>query len=72
MSKDRATNPYPDSNKIYLQKEHKRRLNAAQSVSKKLELVNKLRQVEQSLASVRKANKAKRATKQIKISIKTR
>lgn len=62
---------YPETAELFRRKEAQRKKNAQRPVSEKLATVARLRDMEKSLAPIRKANKAKRAAKQIKIRIKT-
>lgn len=57
--------------KLYRRKEEQRKMRAKRSVSEKMEIASKLRDVQQSLAPTRAANKAKRAAGRIEIRIKT-
>jgi hypothetical protein len=57
--------------KLYRRKEEQRKLRAKRSVSEKLAIASKLRDVQRSLAPARAANKAKRAAGKIEIRIKT-
>jgi hypothetical protein len=72
MSNDHATKKYPDLTEFYRLKEARRKIDAKRPVSEKMATVQRLRELERSLADIRKDNKAKRAAKQIKIEIKTR
>lgn len=63
---------YPDPTELYRRKEAHRKLAARRPVTEKMAAVARLRDFERSLADIRKANRAKRAAKQIKIEIKTR
>ena len=69
---EQSRKKYPDLTDFYLRKEARRKVEAKRPVSDKLATVERLRDLENSLADIRKENKAKRATKQIKIHIKTR
>jgi len=62
---------YPDATEFYRRKEAGRKVNAKRPVAEKMATVAKLRDAEKSLAPIRAANKARRASKQIKILIKT-
>jgi len=62
---------YPDPTEVYRGKEAHRKAAAKRPVAEKMRTVAKLRDVEKRLASVRAANKARRAAKQIRIHIKT-
>jgi hypothetical protein len=63
---------YPDLTEFYRRKEARRKAEAQRPVSEKIATVERLRQLEKSLADIRKENKARRAAKQIKIHIKLR
>jgi len=75
MNKRSSTNlvmkKYPNTTELQRRKEAGRKPEAKRSVADKMATVSKLRDVQQSLAPVRAANKARRAAKQIKIRIKT-
>ncbi len=62
---------YPDAKEFYRRKEAGRKAEAKRPVAEKMAMVAKLRDAEKSLAPVRAANRARRASKQIKIRIKT-
>jgi hypothetical protein len=72
MSDDRRRQNYPDPTELYSRKEANRKNEATRSVSEKMAAVARLRDFERQLEGVRKANRAMRAAKQIKIEIKTR
>ena len=57
---------------FYRRKETQRKAGARRSVSEKMAAVLRLRDFERALENTRKANRAKRAAKQITIKIKTR
>ena len=57
---------------IFQRKEANRKHEARRPVSEKMAAVERLRDFERSLEDIRKANRAKRAAKEIKIQIKTR
>ena len=63
---------YPKATELYRRKEAQRKDEAQRSISEKMEAVRRLRDFERQLADIRKANRAKRAAKQIRIEIKTR
>jgi hypothetical protein len=69
---EHSSNKYPDLTEFYRRKEARRKVEAKRPVSEKIATVERLRQLENSLADIRKENKARRAAKQIKIQIKTR
>ena len=62
---------YPDTTEFYRRKEAGRKAAAKRPLAEKMATVAKLRDAEKSLAPIRAANKARRASKQIKIRIKT-
>jgi len=72
MSAARRRQNYPDTTELYRRKEANRKNEATRSVSEKMAAVTRLRDFEQKLEGTRKANRARRATKQVKIDIKTR
>jgi len=72
MSDDRRRQNYPDTTEFYRRKEANRKNEATRSVSEKMAAVARLRDFEQKLEGTRKANRARRAAKQVKIDIKTR
>ena len=57
---------------LYQRKEAHRKTAARRPVAEKMAAVVRLRDFERALANTRKANRAKRAAKQITIKIKTR
>ena len=72
MSDDKLPKTYPDPTELYRRKEAQRRVEAKRPVSEKMAAVTRLRDFVCQLEDVRKANRAKRAAKQIQIKIKTR
>jgi hypothetical protein len=58
---------YPDVTELYRRKESQRKSEAKRSITEKMAVATKLRQVQESLAPVRAANKARSAVKQLKI-----
>jgi len=68
----KTSDRYPDPTELYRRKEAQRKLEAQRPVTEKIATVVRLRDFERSLADIRKANRAKRAAKEIKIEIKTR
>ena len=72
MSNNKDLERYPDPTELYRRKEAHRKDEARRPISEKMATVARLRDFERSLDSIRKANRAKRAAKQIKIEIKTR
>jgi len=69
---DKINNRYPDAVELHRKKETQRQQEARRPISEKMAAVVRLRDFERRLAGVRKANRAKRAAKQITIRIKTR
>lgn len=72
MSDTKNPDHYPDSTELYRRKEANRKNEARRPISEKVATVVRLRDFERSLEEIRKANRAKRAAKEIKIKIKTR
>jgi len=72
MSDDKLNQDYSDPIEIYRRKQAHRKHEAKRPVSEKMATVVRLRDFERALESVRRANRAKRATKEISIRIKTR
>jgi hypothetical protein len=72
MSDDKHLERYPDPTDLYRRKEANRKNEAKRPVSEKMATVARLREFERSLEDIRKANRAKRAAKEIEIHIKTR
>jgi len=72
MSDNKHLDPYPDPTELYQRKEAHRKNEARRPVSEKMATVARLRNFERSLEDIRKANRARRAAKQIRIEIKTR
>jgi hypothetical protein len=72
MSDEKRPERYPDPTELYRRKEANRKNEARRPVSEKMATVARLRDFERSLEEIRKANRLKRAAKEIKIQIKTR
>lgn len=72
MSDNQRRENYPDLTQVYRGKEANRTNEAKRPASEKMAAVARLRDFERQLEDVRKANRARRAAKQIKIEIKTR
>jgi hypothetical protein len=72
MSDNKHPERYPDPTEFYRRKEAHRKNEARRTISEKMAAVVRLRDFEQKLEGVRKANRAKRAAKEIRIRIKTR
>lgn len=71
MSKQ-SRKKYPDLTDFYQRKEARRKVEAKRPVSEKIATVERLRDLENSLADIRKENKKRRANKQVRVRIKTR
>ena len=67
-----SDNNLPKEPQFYQRKEAQRKTAARRPVSEKMAAVLRLRNFERALENTRKANRAKRAAKQITIKIKTR
>lgn len=72
MSNKKTPDRYPDPTELYRRKEVQRKLEARRPVTEKMATVTRLRDFARSLEDIRKANRAKRAAKEIEIKIKTR
>lgn len=72
MSENEQFKRYPDPTELYRRKEAHRTNEARRPVVEKMAVVARLRDFERSLAEIRKANRARRAAKEIEIKIKTR
>lgn len=72
MSDDELSKGYPDAADFYRRKQLRRNIEAKRPVSEKMAAVVRLRDFEQKLENTRRANRAKRAAKQITIHTKTR
>lgn len=72
MSKDESNKNYPDATEFYRRKEAHRKEEAKRPISEKIAAVVRLRDFQRKLQDLRRANRAKRAAKQIKVQIKTR
>ena len=72
MSDDKHLERYPDPTELYRRREANRKNEARRPISEKMATVARLRDFERSLEDIRKANRLKRAAKEIKIDIKTR
>ena len=72
MSDKTENKTYLDPTELYKRKEAQRKNEAKRPVSEKMAAVTRLRDFERNLEDIRKANRAKRAAKQVKIEIKTR
>jgi DNA polymerase/3'-5' exonuclease PolX len=57
---------------IYRQMEERRNLRAKRPISEKLAIAERLRDLQKALAPIREANRARRATAEVEIRIKTR
>lgn len=72
MSENKNPKRYPDPTELYRRKEAHRKSEARRPISEKMATVARLREFERSLEDIRKANRARRAAKEIKITFKTR
>lgn len=72
MSDKKLNQDYSDPAEIYRGKQAHRKHEAKRPVSEKMATVVRLRDFERALKNIRKANRVKRAAKQITIEIKTR
>ena len=72
MSNHKDLERYPNPTKLHQRKKAHRKNEARRPISEKMATVARLRDFERSLEETRKANRAKRAAKEIKIEIKTR
>jgi hypothetical protein len=60
---------YPDVGELYKRKEAHRKNEAKRSVSEKLAIASKLREVQDKLAPIRAANKSKRSLRTVTIPV---
>jgi len=63
-------NKYPDMTEIYKRKEAHRKNEANLSVSEKMVIASRLREVQEKLAPIRAANKAKRSQRKVNIPVR--
>jgi hypothetical protein len=61
---------YPDVSELYKRKEAHRKNEGKRSISEKLDIASKLREVQDALAPIRAANKATRARRKLIIRVK--
>jgi len=61
---------YPDVSELYKRKEAHRKNEAKRSISEKLAIASKLRDVQDKLAPVRAANKSKRSLRKVAIPVR--
>ena len=61
---------YPDVSELYERKEAHRKNEAKRSISEKLAIASKLREVQDKLAPVRAANKSKRSLRKVTIPVR--
>ena len=61
---------YPDLTEIYKRKEAHRKHEARQSISEKMSIASRLREVQDKLAPIRAANKAQRSRRRVSIPVK--
>lgn len=69
---EKSQKNYPDMREFYQRKELNRISEAKRPIAEKMAAVVRLRDFEKKLEKTRVANRAKRAAKEIRISIKTR
>ena len=63
-------NKYPDMTEIYKRKEAHRKSEANLSISEKMIIASRLREVQEKLAPVRAANKTQRSRRKVSIPVK--
>jgi hypothetical protein len=61
---------YPDVSELYKRKEAHRKNEAKRSISEKMDIASKLREVQDKLAPVRAANKSARARRKLTIRVR--
>jgi hypothetical protein len=61
---------YPDVSELYQRKEAHRKNEAKRSISEKMNIASKLREVQDQLAQTRAANKAERSRRKVTIRVK--
>jgi hypothetical protein len=61
---------YPDVSELYQRKEAHRKNEAKRSISEKMDIASKLREVQDQLAPTRAANKAQRSRRKVTIRVK--
>lgn len=61
---------YPDVSELYKRKEANRKNEARRSISEKLAIASKLREIQEKLAPLRAANKAARSRRKITVRVK--
>ena len=61
---------YPDVSELYKRKEAHRKNEAKRSISEKLAIASKLRDVQDKLAPTRAANKSKRSLRKVSIPVR--
>lgn len=69
---EKSRKNYPDTRGFYQRKELNRTNEARRPVAEKMAAVARLRDFEKKLENTRRDNRAKRAAKEIRITIKTR
>ena len=63
-------NKYPDMTEIYKRKEAHRKNEANLSISEKMVIASRLREVQEKLAPIRAANKSQRSRRKVSIPVK--
>jgi hypothetical protein len=61
---------YPDVTEIYKRKEAHRKNEARQSISEKMAIASRLREVQDKLAPIRTANKSRRSRRKVSFPVK--
>jgi hypothetical protein len=61
---------YPDVRELYKRKEAHRKNEAKRSMSEKLAIASKLRELQEKLAPIRAANKANRSHRRVSIKVR--
>ena len=61
---------YPDVTDLYRRKEAHRKKEAQRSISEKMAIASRLREVQEKLAPIRAANKAKRFNRKVNIQLR--
>ena len=62
---------YPDVTELYKRKEANRKNEAKRSISEKMAIASRLREVQDKLAPIRAANKARRALRKANIPVRS-
>jgi hypothetical protein len=62
---------YPDVTELYKRKEAHRKTEAKRPIPEKIAIASRLREVQDKLAPIRAANKAKRSLRQVNIRVRS-